>query len=127
MAAAKKAGAAQPRSGVSWAEACRDVLTAAINKGQLPGLFCGLIVLAIVVRMPEGELPSLAHRILDHLRDGAMLGWALFAAMVAVTVVYGIRTRALIQRLTDQYPAKLARDQAEKDRAQLLPPKGDTK
>lgn len=64
--------------GVTWAQAARDVLIAAINRGQLIGLFLGLVVLLLIYKLPENEVGPIVNFVLTKLADGYLGGWAAF-------------------------------------------------
>jgi hypothetical protein len=102
------------KPGLGWPQAFRDVVTAAINKGQLPALFAGAIILVFIWRLPENELAQLAHRMVDGLKEGWMLGYVLFILAISGWAFYSYRSRMLIHRLTDQLPAHLERLEAGK-------------
>jgi uncharacterized membrane protein len=54
---------------VTWAQAVRDIVVASINKGQLLVFLCGIIFLAIVLRMPEKDVGRLAFEIVRRFKD----------------------------------------------------------
>jgi len=67
----------KPRTGVTWAQAARDVFIAAINKGQLPILGIILIVLLVVWRMPPDDLVHLTNEVVNDLASRELLGYAI--------------------------------------------------
>src|SRR5689334_18248923 len=58
--------------------AARDVLIAAINKGQLIPVIGGAALLLILVRMPAADVGIIAKEFLQGLKDGSLLGYFLF-------------------------------------------------
>lgn len=74
-------GKKKPKSSsheVSWPEACRDVLIASMDKGQLPLMFVTLLVLLLVWKTPETVVGELAKTIVQNLKDFYLLGYVLF-------------------------------------------------
>lgn len=62
---------------VGFWEACRDVLIAALNKGQFP-LACATIIVAILLcRMPSEGIEALSANLVGGLKDFSLVGWIL--------------------------------------------------
>lgn len=64
------------RSDIGFYRAARDVLIAAINKGQLPVMFGGIIIVSILWRMPEKDVGLLVFRLLDSAERERLIGYA---------------------------------------------------
>lgn len=76
--AAGTARTTRPRSGsMSWAQSFRDMVVAAINKGQLPVLGVLFVVLLFIFKLPEERIGDLARDLLMHLIDGSLGGYLL--------------------------------------------------
>lgn len=60
----------------------RDVLIAALNKGQFPLAMLGVIVIVMVMKMPGEDVSKLANKLLDGFRDYTLVGW--FSAPAAL-------------------------------------------
>jgi hypothetical protein len=78
---------------VTWAQATRDVLIAAINRGQLPALCLGLAVVLMVWKLPDDYVGPLFNRVLSKLEDGGLLGWVLFLATLLTWYVHARKIR----------------------------------
>ena len=64
-------------SHVTWAQAARDIVIAAINQGQLPILGVLAILILIIWRMPENDVSQLMFQVVEHMRSGALIGYIL--------------------------------------------------
>lgn len=60
---------------VTWAEACRDIVISAMDKGQL--LPVGLLgfVLLMILKMNAVDDAALANRLLDLIKNHSMIGY----------------------------------------------------
>jgi len=85
----------QENTPVSWAQAIRDMVISAINKGQLPifGLF--LVILMLIYKMPETDVSKLVFEILDSLRRGEFIAYILLGI-----TAFGWLAHARIMRKT---------------------------
>lgn len=57
----------------------RDIFVAAINKGQFLTAILGLLLLVIVWRLPSEELSAITKDVVNSLKSGYLVGYALFA------------------------------------------------
>lgn len=57
--------------------ALRDILIAAMNKGQFPFAIIGLILCLIIYKMPAEDVTILANKMIQLLVDWKLLGWTL--------------------------------------------------
>lgn len=73
---------------VTWAQAFRDIIVGAMNKGQLLPVTLALVLLLIVARMDPKDLPSLGIKVLELLHAHEMIGYGLWAATVVGWVVH---------------------------------------
>lgn len=73
----------------------RDVLIAAINKGQFLTAILGLIALVSVSRMPPDQLAVLWHTVIDKLADYSLAGWVWGGS---VTIVWIAHVKSLRRR-----------------------------
>jgi hypothetical protein len=55
----------------------RDVLIASINKGQFPLAILGIVVVAMLLKMPGADVSRLVFDLLAGLKDGALLGYVI--------------------------------------------------
>ncbi len=77
------AGKRKPQQqAVGFWQMVRDVLIASMNKGQFPPALVGMIALAMIVKMPAGDVTKLAFEILNDLKAGYLFGYAGFAASI---------------------------------------------
>ena len=83
---------------VSWAEAARDVIIAAINKGQLPILGMIAFVFVVFLRMPEDSLPQLVQNFLSMLSAWKLVGYILFVLSVFAWFFHVRHMRASFSR-----------------------------
>jgi hypothetical protein len=65
------------RPAVGWPHAFRDILVAAVNRGQFPFFCIFLIFLLLVFKMPSEEAGRLIIDLEHDLRDMHILGWVL--------------------------------------------------
>jgi len=103
---------------VTLAEMFRDVLVAAINKGQLPQATLALVAVAIILRMPGEDVSVLVGRVFDGLREGYYLGWVL--AMLAL-IGWSLHARGLRSRLTREIQ-RVAKERTKAQKARISEP-----
>src|SRR5436309_183284 len=65
----------QEKSAVGWWEFLRDVLIAAINRGQLPTALFGAIIILMMWRMPPEDVGKLSLEIVTDLKQGHLAGY----------------------------------------------------
>ena len=92
--------------GVTWAHASRDVLVAAINRGQLLLLLLGAIILLLIWKMPSADAGVLANKLVDDLSNYSLIGWLLFLVALGGWYVHAKSQRTAItaemKRLGDE-------------------------
>lgn len=81
--------------GAAWATALRDVLIASINKGQFPFAILGLILLALIMKMP----PEDVSRLVDGVERGSLFGYLLSLLLLAGWYVHARYQRVITQEL----------------------------
>ena len=64
-------------SHVTWAQAVRDIVIAAINQGQLPVLGILGILILVIWRMPENDVSQLMFQVVEHMSNGTLIGYIL--------------------------------------------------
>jgi len=92
----KRSTSAAHAIGAAWATALRDVLIASINKGQFPFAILGLVLLALIMRMPPEDVSKLVFRLLDGLERGSLLGYLLSLLFLAGWYVHARYQRRVI-------------------------------
>lgn len=93
MATGSKGSAAAKVPEVTWAQAVRDIVIAAINRGQLPALLLGFSVLLLIYKLPDEFVGPMFNRVLTKLEDGSLVGWTLFAIVVVVWYLHARKMR----------------------------------
>lgn len=78
----------------------RDVLIAAMNKGQLPTLILMFIGGVIAWRLPPEDLSKLVSRIVGRLEDWTLVGWLLF---ILALVGWYLHSRKMRREFTGEY------------------------
>jgi hypothetical protein len=67
----------------TWANAFRDIVIAAMNKGQMPFIAIWLTVLWVIPWMDSKDIFNLLVQVLDALEGGRLWGWLLFVGALA--------------------------------------------
>lgn len=67
----------------SWPKTVRDIVVAAINKGQLPILGVCSIFLVIFWRLPANELSDMLRDLIDRLAKGELIAYILLILVCA--------------------------------------------
>lgn len=101
----------QPAVKVTYAEAIRDIVMRAIDRGQLVSFTICLTVLVFAFRLPEATLSQLANEVLARFLDLSLAGWG-FTFLLAI----GWFKHASWQRRTGA--RELKRVAEERNRAQ---------
>ena len=76
-------GSSSPLPRFGFARMMRDVLVASIYRGQFPPALIGLIILAIILKMPAADVSKVMLHLLDLLERHELLGYLL--AMICAT------------------------------------------
>lgn len=93
----------QPNNKVTLAQAIRDVLITAMNRGQLPLLFILACCFLVLCRLPVEQLSSLVFEIIQGLKDGYLIGYGLFIITVILWYWDGRKVRKKYSALSNQY------------------------
>jgi hypothetical protein len=96
------------KSGVSWAQAVRDVLIHSMNKGQLPALGLGVAVLLIAWRLPPEHLGKIVEGLFPKL----------FIASATLNTLLALGWVVHARRMRKQMASELDRMGQEKTRLQ---------
>ncbi len=78
---------------VSVAQACRDVIITAINKGQLPFVIVGAVVVILAWKVPPEEVTPLVKWVFEKLSTWSLLGYSLFVVTVFLWYFHAQRVR----------------------------------
>ncbi|MFY3630859.1 hypothetical protein ACOTFH_29865 [Achromobacter xylosoxidans] len=65
------------RNRVTWAQAVRDMVTSAINKGQLPLFGLLFVVVCLIFKMPPEDVSKLVFAIFEALKAGDLVGYVI--------------------------------------------------
>ncbi len=93
----------QQNNKVTWAQAVRDVLNTAMNRGQLPLLFILLCCFLVLYRLPQEELSHLVFKIFQGLKDGHLIGYVLAVLILIIWYWDGRKIRRKYAELSIQY------------------------
>ncbi|UEA17474.1 hypothetical protein K7G92_000679 [Pasteurella canis] len=93
----------QQNNKVTWAQAVRDVLNTAMNRGQLPLLFILLCCFLVLYRLPQEELSHLVFKIFQGLKDGHFIGYVLAVLILIIWYWDGRKIRRKYAELSIQY------------------------
>lgn len=88
----------QQNNKVTWAQAVRDVLNTAMNRGQLPLLFILLCCFLVLYRLPEDQLSALVFKIIQGLIDGYLVG---YVALIIVVMIWYWDSRRLRRKYAE--------------------------
>lgn len=67
------------KSAVTWAQAFRDIIIRAMDRGQLLPVLLFLVVLALIWKMPESKVYDFGVVVIDGFKDLSLVGWGLVA------------------------------------------------
>ncbi len=84
----------------------RDVIIAALDKGQLPVMFIGLYILIFFLKFPSDQLKPFFFDIINHDNFVNILGWFGFVSVSIVSFYINRRQRRLhnieMSRVTEE-------------------------
>lgn len=86
--------AAKDRVKLGWPETVRDVFVTAIDRGQLPALLMGCVLLTVAFRLPPEQLVVFSEKILDRFASGVYVGWGVSLLLL---VAWRAHSRYLIK------------------------------
>lgn len=75
-------------SGIGPWQALRDMVIAAMNRGQLPILSVFLLILVVLLRMPEDDLSKLAFSVLEKLEKGELWAYGVLCVVILCWYVH---------------------------------------
>ncbi|MCI5764017.1 hypothetical protein [Actinobacillus porcinus] len=88
---------------VTWAQAVRDVLNTAMNRGQLPILIVMLAFLFVLYRLPSEDISKLTFLFLEYLKTGYIVGYILFIVTVLAWIRDAKRNRRNYAKLEKEF------------------------
>jgi phosphotransferase system glucose/maltose/N-acetylglucosamine-specific IIC component len=77
----------------------QNVLLASLNKGQLPGMFVGLYMLILIIKLPTNEVSDIIREIITISKVNSILGWVL--AVIVTLVSYYLIKRLRINHTNE--------------------------
>lgn len=69
------------RPNVTWAQAVRDMVTAAINRGQLPLFGFFFIIVVLILKMSAEDVSHLVFELLESLKQGELVAYVVSALL----------------------------------------------
>lgn len=91
---------------ISWAQACRDIGVASMNKGQFPLFVFAIIILSLIWKMPPDDVSKLVNSLIFMLQNGELVGYVLATFTTGGWFVHAKWQRRIIsreiQRLSDE-------------------------
>lgn len=75
--ASKKGKTKELRHSVNFWQALRDVLIASLAKGQFIPACIFFVLITLILKMPEGEVPKFLLEVKNDLKEGSLIGYAL--------------------------------------------------
>lgn len=85
----------KPAVKVTWAQAFRDIVTTAMNRGQLLLISVVMMVFLMIWKMPPADVSTLVFDIWGSIKSGATLGWILWLGTLAGSFYLGKKLRKL--------------------------------
>lgn len=104
------------KSTVTWAQAFRDIILKAMDRGQLLPVLLFLICLALIWKMPDDKVYDFGVIIVNGFKDLSLLGWA---ATVIVCVLWAGHARTMRRNHSSEYQrigsekSKIQREQSK--------------
>ena len=98
---------------VTWAQAVRDIVITAMNRGQLPVLFLLFIVALIVWRLPVDLLLELIKYLIDLLKKAELIAYILLFIVCTIWFFHS-------KHLRRQFSKEVERIGKEKSNLQRL-------
>lgn len=96
---------------VTWAQAFRDIVITAMNRGQFPILVVGAIIFVLIYRLNANQSFQLLKEFISKLEDFSILGWLLWVLTIGLWVVYAKKVRK-------NFSVEMSRVGREKSKAQ---------
>lgn len=78
---------------VTWAQAFRDIIIAAMNRGQLLLLMVTAIFIILIWKLNSEQSFSLLNNFIEKLKDWSILGWILWIITVFLCFILFRKTR----------------------------------
>ncbi|MGF1840978.1 hypothetical protein [Vibrio atlanticus] len=102
---------------VTWAQAFRDIIIKAIDRGQLMPVLCFLVILALVFKMPEEQVYEFGMNILSGFKDWSLVGW--FCTVVVISLWAGHAQVMRRKHSTEYKRMGQEKSKAQQDRAKI--------
>ncbi|WP_337264355.1 MULTISPECIES: hypothetical protein [unclassified Serratia (in: enterobacteria)] len=104
---------------VTWAQATRDVLNRSMSTGQLLPICIFILLVIAFCRLPESELASILHDIIDGVKDGSLWGWGFSITVVGAWSYHAKVMRREFSLEADRIGMEKTRLQQEKTQHSL--------
>lgn len=96
---------------MTWAQAFRDIVITAMNRGQFPILVVGAVIFVLIYRLNANQSFQLLKEFISKLEDFSILGWVLWVLTIGLWVVYAKKVRK-------NFSVEMSRVGREKSKAQ---------
>lgn len=101
--------AKKKRNGFTWAQAWRDIVVAAIYKGQLLALGLMLAVLLLILRLPPEDLSKFANALADLVEHHEIIELIMFILTLTGWISH---TRYMRKQFSKEYE-RIGREKSE--------------
>lgn len=85
---------------VTWAQAFRDIINKAMDRGQLLPILFFFIVVFIIYKMPEEHVYQFGVDILQGFKKWTLVGWG---GMVVMAILWAGHARIMRRRHSSEY------------------------
>jgi hypothetical protein len=106
-------GSRSTRSEANFWGMLRDVLIAAMGKGQLPVAVAGMVFIIMAIRMPPEDISKLAFQMLSDLKEGYLVGDVLSGIFLISWYIHAKAQRRAIASEIDRIGLEKSRLQKE--------------
>lgn len=96
---------------ITWAQAFRDIIVTAMNRGQLPILaFCAIIFI-LIYKLDAHQAFKLLNNFITELKNLYIIGWILWGLTIIMWFLYS-------KRIRKDFSTEMKRVGTEKSKAQ---------
>lgn len=88
------------RAAVTWAQAFRDIIIRAMDRGQLLPVLLFLVCLALIWKMPSDKVYDFGVNFINGFKDLSLLGWILAAV---VCILWAGHARLMRRKHSTEY------------------------
>ncbi|OOF34549.1 hypothetical protein [Salinivibrio costicola] len=110
------------KSTVSWAQAFRDIIIRAMDRGQLLPVLGFLLVLAFIWKMPESKVYDFGVLILNGFKNLSLAGWV---STVVVCILWAGHARIMRRKHSSEYQ-RIGSEKSRLQKEQVNTPLGSS-